>query len=56
MYPLLVCDLEGCINGVEYVYIMILKPSFNLFIVKKLLVAHKDQIRLLKNHFIYIKQ
>jgi len=46
MYPLLVCDLEGYINDAEYTYILILKPSFNLFIVEKKFVAHKDQIRL----------
>jgi hypothetical protein len=44
MYHLLACDLEDCINDVEYVYIFILKPSFNIFIVKKLCVAHKDWI------------
>jgi hypothetical protein len=43
MYPLLVCDLEGCINDVEYTFILILKLFFNLFIVKKQFVAHKDQ-------------
>jgi hypothetical protein len=44
MYPLLACDLEGCINDVEHTYIMILNLSFNIFIVKKLFVAHKEQI------------
>jgi hypothetical protein len=37
MYPLLACDLEGCINDVEYAYILRLNPFFNIFIVKKLL-------------------
>jgi hypothetical protein len=43
MYPLFVCDLEGCIYDVEHKDILILNPSFNLFIVK-IFVAHKDQI------------
>jgi hypothetical protein len=40
MYPLLVCDLEGCIFYAENTYILILNPSFNLFIVKKQFVSH----------------
>jgi hypothetical protein len=44
MYPLFVCDLEGCIYDVEHKYILILKPPFNLSIFKRLLVAHKDHI------------
>jgi hypothetical protein len=56
MYPLLACDLEGCINDVEYTYILILKPFFNIFIVKKLLVAHKDQIWLSRTIPYKIKQ
>jgi hypothetical protein len=53
MHPIFVSDLYGCINDVEYEYILMLKPSFNILIVKKQLVAHKDEIMLLKNHFIY---
>jgi hypothetical protein len=40
----LVCYLERFINGVKYVYIMILKPSFNILFFKKLFIAHKDHI------------
>jgi hypothetical protein len=39
-------DLKGCINDVEYTFILILKPPFKIFIVEKLFVAHKDRIRL----------
>jgi hypothetical protein len=53
MHPLFICDLEGCIYDVEDTYILILKPSFNISTIKRLLVAHKDQIRLLKNHSMY---
>jgi hypothetical protein len=41
MYPLFVCDLEGCIYDVEHKDILILKPSFNIFIVKRLLLHIK---------------
>lgn len=44
MYPLIVCDLEGCIYDVEHKDVLILKPPFNLSIFKRLLVAHKNQI------------
>jgi hypothetical protein len=53
MYSLFVYDLEGCIYDVEHKDILMLKPSFNIFLVKRLFVALKDQIRLLKNHFMH---
>jgi len=46
MYPLLACDLEGCINDAKCTFVLILETLFNVFILKKLFAAHKDHIKL----------
>jgi hypothetical protein len=41
MYPLFVCDLEGCIYDVEYTYILILNTFFNLLLLRNYLLHKK---------------
>jgi hypothetical protein len=53
MHLLFVCDFNGCIYDVEHKDILILKTSFNLSTIKRLIAAHKDQIGIFKNYSMY---
>jgi hypothetical protein len=41
MYPLFLCDLEGGIYDAKHTYILILKPSFNLLLLRSYLLHIK---------------